>query len=202
MCVPAPSTPSVADLRDGSLKGTLKVILALAQHYHPMSIRHSVNRGRNLLVQQNGGRDSVASTPYYPTYSPVQQLIMADESLSQDGYGAEGGLPPHYVRLPGGGDRRTMDHHTPPPFHPYYEPTKGHEESEQTNPAHTSGTPSPEFGGVSPIPSVSSFAPVSRSYVAARDTPISGGGGVIAGHTHLRWGRIIAGEGRWLTCLL
>ena len=144
------------------------MILALAQRYHPMSIRHSVNRGRNQLVKHSGGRDSAASTPYCSTYSPVQQVIMADESLSQEEYGAEGGA--------------STGHHTPAPFHPYYEPTKGSEESEQTHLVPAAGVPSPEFGGVSPIPSMSSFVPASRSYPNARDTPISGGWG--HGGTH------------------
>ena len=160
-----------ADLREGSLKGTLKVILALAQHYHPMSIRHSVKGGRNHIVKPSG-RDSVASTPHRPTYSPVQQAITADESLSQDVYGFDGGLP-YGIQLPGGGAKQTLVG-----FHSHYVPVKGCEEEEQCSIAHTSDTPSPDLGGVSPIPSTSTFAHAHRSHLKARDTPISGGSGV------------------------
>ena len=165
--------PSAADLRGGSLKGTLKVILALAQHYHPMSVRHSVKGGRNLISRPSG-RDSVASTPHRPTYSPVSQGISAGESLSQGVNGCETGLPlPCAPQIPGGRAKWP-----PATFTPQYVPVKGCEGEEQCSVyiGHSSDTPSPDLGGVSPIPSTSSFAPAHRSNVMARDTPISGGG--------------------------
>lgn len=155
------------DLREGSLKGTLRVILALAQHYHPMSIRHSVKGGRNRILESSG-RDSVASTPHRSTYSPVQVAISAEESLSQDMCGLQGGLPLHHNLLPGGGARR------PPLIPPQYAPVKRCEAEDECTIARSSDTPSPDLGGVSPLPSTSSFAPVHRSYAMARDTPISG----------------------------
>ena len=159
------------------MKGVLKVVLAIAQHYNPMSIRRSIN------TISSGRNSSGSSSPYIHTFSPVQSESVPPDSPAQDL--VHNSSPYDHLRpKPTTATRResapitTLSSH-----HHYSTPLSVVHQGKQTPlliPTQQGGHERPEYAPSESLGSMSSMPSTMLSRSMARDTPISGFTGVVS----------------------